>query len=140
MTKEDRETDILNYKTQLDGLLMHLESRIPQNAIINVLGFSQGTATASRWISLSHPKIHNLILWAGKFAYDVELNAQKSYLSDINLYFVIGDKDEFINAKRMAEYESFLSDHQIEFNTIVYEGAHKIEEKVLLSMAESFSD
>ena len=136
MTKEDRETDILNYKVQLDHLFNSLNTKFV-NATINVLGFSQGTATASCWICLSRPQVHNLILWAGKLAFDIDLAVNKEYLSNLNVHLVVGDQDEYINNSKFEEYKLFLSDHKIDFKSTLFSGGHKIEEDILNEMAKA---
>lgn len=138
MTKEARETDIQNYLTQLDCLVDSFRNRIPHKAIINVLGFSQGTATASRWLSLSNPEIHNLILWAGKFAFDIDLNSIREYLSTIHIYVVVGDEDQYIDEAKFLEYQGFLIQHQVQFESIKFKGGHKILEDTLIQLSNTF--
>src|SRR5512132_550870 len=50
MTREDRESEIADYVEYLDTLFDEVASEaIKFGARVNVIGFSQGTATASRW-------------------------------------------------------------------------------------------
>ena len=53
MTKEDRVRDIENYLSYLNSVYS-LEIPTEPPFQINLLGFSQGAATASRWITQSH--------------------------------------------------------------------------------------
>lgn len=140
MTKEDRETDILNYNTQLDSLLEYFKYDIPTDAIVNAFGFSQGTATISRWICHSKPKISNLYLWAGKIAFDIDLKINLEYLSSLNIQLIIGDRDQYINEEKLLEYERFLNEHNINFTTTVFKGDHKIKESVLLRLSNDNQD
>jgi len=62
MTKENRLTDIENYITYLNEIY-HKEIG-SSGKRISVLGFSQGTATASRWVMANKIHFNRLILWA----------------------------------------------------------------------------
>src|SRR4051812_1623967 len=51
MTREDRESEVGDYVEYLDLLLDEIRPRLAPGAAINVLGFSQGAATATRWVA-----------------------------------------------------------------------------------------
>src|SRR3989344_4462325 len=52
MTKEDRESDIEDYVNYLNVVYDEVISSIKnKNVKINILGFSQGTATVCRWLA-----------------------------------------------------------------------------------------
>lgn len=137
MTKEDRETDIQNYILQLDTLFNNLKSRISNNTLITVLGFSQGTATASRWLSMSRPQIHHLVLWSGKLAHDIDLNEIGGYFSTMDIHILLGDKDEFTDESTFNDYIAYLRQHQIVFKSKLFRGGHKIQENDLLELSAS---
>ena len=60
MTREDRETDIQNYLLYLDAVYkLVLGERTPSRSTI--LGFSQGAATASRWIANGNFNVNILL-------------------------------------------------------------------------------
>ena len=52
MTREDRESEVADYVEYLDGVFDAVTGGgMPPGARVNVVGFSQGAATASRWVS-----------------------------------------------------------------------------------------
>src|SRR5688500_17677253 len=63
MTRENRLTDICNYIEFLNAVY---QKEAPQkNVPVTVLGFSQGAATATRWVLDGTIPFNRLILWAG---------------------------------------------------------------------------
>ena len=56
MTKEDRESEIDDYIEYLNQVYEIVTKKAKKNVKITVFGFSQGTATSSRWIS-SNPNL-----------------------------------------------------------------------------------
>ena len=64
MTKEAREDDIVDYVRYLDALSAEL--RLTERRPV-LLGFSQGVATASRWVAMGQTAFSRLILWSGVF-------------------------------------------------------------------------
>ncbi|NIM48528.1 MAG: phospholipase, partial [Gemmatimonadales bacterium] len=65
MTSEDRLSEISDYVDYLDALYEHVLKRHRRSSVdVYVLGFSQGAATAARWISHGSATTDRLILWA----------------------------------------------------------------------------
>ena len=63
MTREDRETEIDDYVRYLDAVFDAACRPADRNAAaLTVFGFSQGTATASRWAVRGQRKVERLIL------------------------------------------------------------------------------
>lgn len=63
MTREDRESDIEDYINFLNSVYTEVCSSLKnKNVRINVLGFSQGTATVCRWVASGKVKVDNFIL------------------------------------------------------------------------------
>ncbi|MBN4051421.1 hypothetical protein JYU16_01255 [bacterium AH-315-M05] len=148
MTKEDRNNDIKDYINYLDELydeiLMDFKGRNPH---INVLGFSQGTATVCRWLCNGRSKADNLILWAGVFPPDLNFSAPSkggsasggeagnTILNSMNIRILIGDKDEFIEFVNIEEHEKLLQQNNIDYELIRYKGTHKIDVHILKELA-----
>jgi dienelactone hydrolase len=66
MTKEDRLEEVNDYVRYLDALYEHISTQVDLNGTtVHVFGFSQGVATASRWISRGTVRADQLVLWAG---------------------------------------------------------------------------
>jgi len=58
MTREDRELEIADQLTYLDQLTEHLRAGSRADIRLNVLGFSQGVATACRWAAIGRTASH----------------------------------------------------------------------------------
>ena len=79
MTKEDRECDIKDYVNYLDRLFFdEIEPKAKLNKIkINALGFSQGSATLARWLTMGKAKVDKAVFWCGSLAHDIDYTKQK---------------------------------------------------------------
>ena len=91
MTREDRLDEIADFCNMLDQLYAHYVPQCHPEVEINLLGFSQGTATQVRWIMRSFPKFHRLMLWAGQLPEDLDYQPQLDYFADKKLFFAYGD-------------------------------------------------
>lgn len=130
MTKEDRLTDIEDYCRYLEQLKETVETdlQIEQRLL---LGFSQGTATACRWLVHSSAKFNGLINWAGAFPPDLDYRKAYADLQDIPVYMVKGSEDEFISDEKLKEHLAFLDQQKIKYSYRNFEGKHTVDPKVL---------
>lgn len=131
MTKEDRLTDIEDYVRFLDDLV---ESLNMPDAKIVVIGFSQGAATAVRWICQGKSRVNKLIAWAGSFPTDLDFPNDASALNAVDLELVIGDQDEFIKSDHIKDMQHLLEKQSIVAQTHHFEGGHDIHELTLMRL------
>lgn len=127
MTKEDRATDIednINYLNKVYEA--YVEPHLTQETQVNVLAFSQGSATASRWLASTHFKVHNLVFWGGTVAPDINHEKLTAKFNSSNFWIFVGDNDEFISHERWNQESKYLEQNNYKFNLIQYEGKHKI--------------
>ncbi|TSA27181.1 MAG: hypothetical protein D4R68_06065 [Ignavibacteriales bacterium] len=135
MTKEDRENEIKDYVNYLDSVYDDvIKFGLLSKTKITVLGFSQGTTAACRWISKGKSKIDRLILWGGGVPPDVDLELSKELFNSIQLTIVVGDKDEFISVEQIKEQEQRLGKNNIKYSLILFEGKHIIKKEILLKL------
>lgn len=135
MTKEDRENEIKDYVNYLDSVYEEVNNLEFLSKIkITVLGFSQGAATACRWISKGKSKIDRLILWGGGIPPDIDFEISKELFNSVDLTIVIGDKDEFISADQVEKEVQRLKSNNIKHSLIVFEGKHIIKKEILLNL------
>jgi predicted esterase len=129
MTTEDREHEIEDYINYLNKVT---ESylQINPNLKITVFGFSQGTATITRWITNSNINIDRIILWAGGFPKDC-LDKFKAKYPDKTIEIIIGDNDEYINIEVINKEQDYLNKNKIKHTLTKYKGTHKIDVSVL---------
>lgn len=136
MTKEDRENDIRDYCTFLDNVI----NEIPlDNAIQCIaLGFSQGAATISRWAETTEHRVDHLVLWAGVFPEDV--NVQKiNFKLSTPIHVLFGDDDEFYKNSELEGLRKHLSEKQLNFEFISFQGKHKIYPEPLNNLLQKLS-
>ena len=135
MTKEDRESDILDYVNYLNVVYQEVIASLKnKNVKINVLGFSQGTATVCRWLASSKVKADNLILWAGAFPNDMNWKQNKTVFDKMKTFVIVGDKDEFINEEEVLKHVDLLKKNEIAFELIRFKGKHEINKTTLSAL------
>ena len=126
MTKEARLDDIDDYVSFLDQVY---ETAIPDGTTektVITFGFSQGVATASRWIAYGKHKPNKAIMWAGSFPPDLEpVKAEKSF-SSIQTFCCVGTADPFVKEKQIEATKKHLEGLRIDADWFTYKGAHKI--------------
>lgn len=132
MTKENRLVDIENYIEYLDTLF---SKTIKNNSIpVSILGFSQGSATASRWILSKKIHFNRLILWAGILPPDMDFEIGAYVLKDKSVVMVYGQQDPFLTDARFIEMKTLTEKLKTKIEIVTFNGGHDIEEKVLLDL------
>ncbi len=133
MTKEDRENEIKDYINYLNTLGGHILKTVKPKRI-NVLGFSQGTATACRWLNSNKLTADSLILWSGGVTPDIDLTNRDSFFRKLKLRLVIGKKDELVTKEQIEEQGQKLRENNIDHKLVVFEGGHSIEPEIMRSL------
>jgi predicted esterase len=132
MTRENRLMDIHNYVTYLNTLY---DTEVGNKKIeVSILGFSQGAATASRWIVDGHIAFEQLILWAGLFPPDMDFEKGKLLLKNKKVVTVYGKHDPFLRDDRFVELKVLTSKLDLEPEVISFEGGHDIDEDALVKL------
>jgi predicted esterase len=135
MTKEDREEEIADYVTYLDGVYQEVmgevRSLVKEEVKITAFGFSQGTATVCRWIAAQHSSFHRMVLWAGTFPPDVDLQLKKELFDRMKNILILGDRDEFIKNEEVSLLHGRLDEAQIPYELIRFEGKHELNRALL---------
>ncbi|MEM6522198.1 MAG: alpha/beta fold hydrolase [Bacteroidota bacterium] len=131
MTKEDRLTDIKNYITYLNRIYSSVVENVDQPDIY-IIGFSQGAATASRWVADSQMKFHNLILWAGIFPPDMDFEKAGKKFMGKTFTFVYGTRDPFLSDKKFTEMQSLSDQLSVKPRIIQFDGDHDINKNALI--------
>lgn len=143
MTRADREHEILDYVEYLDRLAVEvLAPGAGDTAVagpiaggtrrIVVLGFSQGAATASRWVTHGRIAPSEVILWGGGLASDLDPTAARAALEGVAVRLVAGDGDEWGHA-RAVETVARLESIGIGAEVIEFAGGHEIRPEPLFA-------
>lgn len=136
MTRENRLMDIENYIRYLDAVFSR---ELSTTAVpVTLLGFSQGCATACRWATHGRLRFDRLILWAGLFPPDMDFEKGHNVLEGKQTYMVVGDRDPYLTAERMQEFDDLSEKLAITPKKVVFEGKHELNETVLTRFATNF--
>lgn len=132
MTKEEREHDIQDNNQYLDLLWEDLKSRIQNpDPELFVLGFSQGTALAFRWLLHSGIRPAKLIQWAGMFPSDVSMPDLTNLLGETDAHIVYGTKDPYLTDDTIKNLYSLAEHHHWKVQYHTFEGEHTLNPDIL---------
>jgi predicted esterase len=130
MTREDRESEVGDYVEYLDLLHDEIRQRLAPGAVVNVLGFSQGTATATRWVSHGRVRATRLVLWGGLLPPDSDLTKGHSALRHVALTIVLGTRDHYVNEDLLSSELTRLENAGIPKEIIRFDGGHAVSRSV----------
>jgi len=133
MTKLEREKDIETYCNYLNQVL-DKESE-PTDPII-AFGFSQGTATIGRWICQAKRPIQALVLWAGAWPHDMNIDHSKALLDAIPIYIIVGDQDQYLGNEGISKYLQAFDDSGIKYTLLRFSGDHRLDKTMLLEVSQ----
>ncbi len=136
MTKVDRLDEIEDQRVFLDLLNQKVFSNVSRDQVkLTVLGFSQGVATAWRWMKSSEIKPDNFILWAGSIP--EEFTAKWiSQFNRIGFHAIFGTQDQYFSKKQIASYKEKLNELHPDLNWYLFEGDHRMDAFVLREVAQ----
>ena len=140
MTREDRETEIRDYLSYPDALHDRVFSQVDRSsARLFVLGFSQGAATAARWVARngSRARADELILWGGLLPPDVDPDADPPPFRDVRVTLVAGTADKYLDQGVIPELRTRLASRGIASRRASFDGGHRLDRKVLEELAAS---
>jgi predicted esterase len=123
MSSEDRMNEIKDYCNYLDQLFLYFELDKKPNIKINVLGFSQGVTTASRWIVSNDFSFHHFVLYAGEIAKEFQ-EELPSKLGNIPSTIVRGRNDSLIKEERIKSIIDLYKNTPHQY--IEFEGGHEV--------------
>ncbi len=142
MTKHDRVHEIrdyLGYLNKVYATVIKPPQLLPSQLRIIILGFSQGTATVSRWVCDGHVKFDDLVIWAGGLAHDLDFEAVPEILKNKKVHFVYGKQDELIKEEHFQEQLQKIHELGIQPNIIPFEGKHELNAEIIKQIEEGVS-
>ncbi len=135
MTREERLTEIHDYVAYLDALYTRVfEAGGRDRVRVTVLGFSQGVATAARWLTQGSARAETLVLWAGGLPPELTRETVAP-LAGLRLVRVLGDRDEMATADAVAEEEARTRALGLDAELIRFPGGHELDPGVLAALA-----
>lgn len=139
MTKEDRDDEIEDQSSYLNLILQQC-GITPHNSSyrIIVLGFSQGTATAVRWLANNDIRPSELILWAGNFPHDVDATHHATIFRNLSIQYAYGNEDPLLKDVNMDEKLVELQTMGLKVKSWIFEGKHVMDRPTLAKIVDSF--
>lgn len=132
MTREAREDEIDDHVRYLSMVLAEVRGELPSGTVpaVNLLGFSQGVATAARWIDRAGEPVDRFVAWAGAIPADVGLDGE-SPLRNVRLTLVVGDADEYIPSAMFEEHRARLEAEGLAPRVVTFAGGHRLDRDAL---------
>jgi predicted esterase len=131
MTREDRASEIADYVEYLDALFDDVAADASRaGARVNVIGFSQGTATATRWVTHGRATLHRLILWGGLIPPETDLTRGPQAFRHSRLTLVVGSRDHYVSDAMLGAEQARLDAAAIPYDVIRFDGGHAINRSV----------
>lgn len=136
MTREDRKAEIVDYVAYLDDLYSEIFREIRREDVtVTVLGFSQGGATANRWLTRGTARADRLVMWGCLLASDSDLNQAANFFREVELSIVYGERDKFADTGMIAQYEKLLLEKSIPYKLTKFAGGHRMDRETLKQLA-----
>jgi predicted esterase len=137
MTREDRLTEIADYVGYLDALYAHVFTLADRGGVTVVaLGFSQGVATACRWVARGSSRIDRLVLWAGLVPPEIEGARDAAPFRALHVTRVLGLRDEYATPELVRAEDERLAALGIAARLVRFDGGHELHAKTLQALAE----
>jgi predicted esterase len=133
MTSEDRLNEIQDYIHYLDNVYTQLNLGSSKSKII-VLGFSQGVATASRWIHATRYHIGHFVVYAGEIATELQ-SPLSDKLKNLPVIYVTGTKDKLIASDKQQQVYELME--MLKATIITFDGGHEVLPEVVKRIEES---
>lgn len=130
MTREDRENEIADYVDFLDKVWQETSANA---ARVTVLGFSQGVATAARWVAMGRSRVDRFIAWAGQIPPELDPNSFRALAGGVSL--VSGSTDEYAAWIAEGKDQERLTSVGIHPAVMTFEGGHRMDRLTLDAIA-----
>lgn len=141
MTRADRDAEIADYVAYLDDLYDEIFTRARRSEVsVTVVGFSQGGATANRWLTRGRARADRLIMWGALLASDADLNQAATFFRDVKLTIVYGKRDQFADNGMISNYEKLLRDKDVPYELVKFDGGHRMDRATLAELARVLNE
>lgn len=136
MTRGDRLHEINDHCNYLDIIYDKFVPQMSDDVKITVLGFSQGVATAFRWIQMRTRPCHHLIAWAGRIPEDMDYKSVQEYMDAKRILFVYGLQDRFITEERVEFFKAEMKELGLKYELHTFDGKHITHRPTLKKIGE----
>ncbi|HEY5544529.1 MAG TPA: alpha/beta fold hydrolase, partial [Gemmatimonadaceae bacterium] len=132
MTRMDRQNEIADYVDFLDAVWRETATGA---ARVTVLGFSQGVATACRWVAMGTSRIDRLVAWAGQLPPDVDPSVFAKLPGGVTL--VAGTTDEYSAWIAEGNHDARLVAAGLKPRVVTFDGGHRMDRLTLDNLSKS---
>ena len=130
MTREEREYEIADYVAYLDRLYEAVIGGLRRSpARIAALGFSQGAATAARWVARGQARLTDVMLCGGFLPPEIEPSPHA--LKGASLALIHGRQDPYASESRIAQESARLRAGGLPHRVTPFEGVHEISDAAI---------
>jgi len=137
LTREDREADLTDHLRYLDQLLHHLMDGFGTwRPRFSLLGFSQGSVMAARWVAQGSIHPERLILWGTPLPRDVPPAALAPRIGRTPVIFAAGDRDPYAPPETIEANAEVLRVLGVTARIRRFDGGHTIDRAALLAAAD----
>jgi predicted esterase len=134
MTRDLREADIGANHAYLDTVVTRIG--LSPLAGLRVIGFSQGSATAARWVAaraaVGDPP-QALVVWGALLPPDLPIGPG-SAIAAVPLTLVCGTRDRWVSEDRFAAEVDRLQRAQQPVRVLRFDGGHRVDDQVLRAL------
>ena len=130
MTREDRENEIADQVDYLDAVWRETAAGASR---VTVLGFSQGVATAARWIATGKSRVDHFVAWAGQIPPEIDPSAFAKLSGGITM--VAGTTDEYATWIAEGNHDSRLVAAGVTPKVMTFDGGHRMDRLTLDAIA-----
>jgi predicted esterase len=131
MTRDDRDDEIADQLAWLQLVLQTYRARLAPDTPMTLLGFSQGAATAARWVDHGSISPAHLILWG---ALPAATLAPTSAVWRTRCTLVVGTRDRFLPAERVTEERARLDAAGCPYRFVSFLGGHRLDDQTLAQL------
>ena len=132
MTRDERASEIADYLEYLDTVHATITARLDgARPTVTVLGFSQGGATAARWVASGGVPAARLVVWGSALAPELDIVTAGLPLRRPETVFVVGSSDGYITPKIVAGEVERLRAARFPFRQLSFDGGHRLDDGML---------
>ena len=137
MTRDDRLDEISDYLAYLNQLYDTVKGdNDPEKVQIHLLGFSQGTATAARWLANKYLKCDRFVLWSGYFANGLADLVNYDQVKELETLVVYGTQDEYLVQVDLDKYRDDILKVIPHAQIMSFDGPHTVDVETLKAIAK----
>jgi predicted esterase len=138
MTREDRASEIADYVEYLDAVYEEVAAGAARDgAQVNVVGFSQGAATATRWVTHGKAHLDRLVLWGGLTPPETDFSRGPSSFRHTRVTIVLGARDHHVTDEMLSAEQARFDAARVPYDVIRFDGGHVVSRAVFPRLASA---